>query len=130
VVSAHPPLAISTVSGGTMGTRPWKEAIKAVASRVVAIRSDYPTPLALNVVFQIPGEVLRPDFTGVRTGNFSRRQERLVVQVAVPEVVDGDRQACVVAMLRDAIDEAERFAVMEALPDTDLSGLRQLVAAL
>jgi hypothetical protein len=125
----HPSLDISMLSGGTIGTRAWEEAITAVIRRLNPIRSGYATPLALKVVFRIPGEVLRPDFTGLRTGLFSRRKGRLVIQVAVPEVPDGDPQAWVIAMLGAAVAEAERFAAMEALPDKDLSGLKRLVDA-
>jgi hypothetical protein len=126
----HPSLDISVITGGTRGTRAWQEAIRVVARRLIAIRAGYSTPLAVQVVFQIPGEVFRPEFVGVRTGLFSRREGRLVVQVAVAEEPDGDRQAWVIAMLREAVAEAERFAIMEALPDTDLSGLERLVDAL
>ena len=126
---SHPPIGISTVVGGTIGTRPWRDATRDVIRRVNAIRMGYGSPLSLQVVFQIPGEVVRPDFSGVRTGLFSRREGRLVVQVAVPVEFEGDRPAWVIAQLRAAVAEAEKFAVMEALPDTDLSGLRRLIDA-
>jgi hypothetical protein len=48
----------------------------------------------------------------------------------VPEQPQGDRQAWVVAMLKEAVSQAEEFAVMEALPDTQLSNLRELIDAL
>src|SRR5215467_15402352 len=115
--SSRPPLAISVMAGGTVGTRPWKETIRTISRRVAAIGSEYHAPLALHVVFQIPGEVLRPDFTGVRTGAFSRRAMSLVLQAAVPDAGAQDREAWVLATLREAVDAAERFVVMEALPD-------------
>jgi hypothetical protein len=127
--SDHPALEIGMIIGGTVGTRAWKDAIRAVRRRVTVVRSDFSSPLSLQVVFQIPGEVVLPNFAGVRTGLFSRRLGRLVVQVAVPQEPDGDRQAWVIAKLREAIAKAERFAIMEALPDTDLSGLKRLVDA-
>jgi len=128
--SEQPPLDISVVAGGTIGTRAWMESIRAIVRRLVSIRSEYSTPLSLQVVFQIPGAVLRPDFSGVRTGTFSRRERRLVVQVAVPEQLQGDRQAWVIGMLKEAVSQAEEFAVMEALADTELSNLRKLIDAL
>jgi hypothetical protein len=130
LTSPHPPLAISAVIGGTMGTRPWKAAVAAITRRVNTLCTKYRSPLAVHVVFQVPGEVLRPDFAGVRTGVFSRREMSLVVQVAVPDNVDQDREEWLIAMLRRAVGEAERFAVSEALPDTDLSSLRTLVDSL
>jgi hypothetical protein len=124
------PLTIGMVSGGTLGTRPWRDAVRAVARRLKDLPASFETPLAINVSFQIPGEVIKPDFTGIRTGTFSRRDALLMIQVALPDSIDEDRELYVVARLRDAIDVAERFAIMEALPDTDLTDLRQLVAAL
>jgi hypothetical protein len=75
--SGQPPLDISIVAGGTIGTRDWQESIRAVVRRLVSIRSEYSTPLSLQVVFQIPGEVLRPDFSGVRTGVFPAERDGL-----------------------------------------------------
>jgi hypothetical protein len=125
----NPPIGISSISGGTIGTRPWKMAIAAIIKQINAIREEYSSPLSLQIVFQIPGEVIRPDFTGVRTGLFSRRDGRLVVHVAVPDDVEGDRVAWVITRLREAVAEAEKFAIMEALPDTDFSGLGCLIDA-
>jgi hypothetical protein len=62
-----------------------------------SIRAEYDSPLSLQIVFQIPGELIQPDFTGVRTGRFSRRERRLVIQVAVPDDFEGDRTAWLVA---------------------------------
>ena len=39
---------------------------------------------SLDVVFHLPGSVYRPDFTGVRTGRFSRPEAMLQIQVSVP----------------------------------------------
>jgi hypothetical protein len=129
MTSSHPPIDVSTVIGGTIGTRPWKDATRAIVKLINAIRMNYCSPLSLQIVFQIPGEVLRPDFSGIRTGPFSRREAVLVIQVAVPDDVNQDREEWLIARLRDAVAEAERFATMEALPDTGLSALRRLVDA-
>lgn len=39
----------------------------------------------INIVYHVPGTLLRPDYEGVRTGKFSKRERCLMVQVAVEE---------------------------------------------
>src|SRR5690242_4632491 len=40
---------------------------------------------ALDIVFHVPGSLLKPEFTGVRTARFSRKERKLMLQIAVPE---------------------------------------------
>ncbi|RKG82246.1 hypothetical protein D7W79_03045 [Corallococcus exercitus] len=62
---------------------------------------------ALDIVFHVPGSLLKPEFTGVRTAKFSRKERKLMLQIAVPEeqVHSPD-----VHWLLDAIREAVRLA--------------------
>ncbi|NNB87772.1 hypothetical protein D7X99_16180 [Corallococcus sp. AB032C] len=62
---------------------------------------------ALDIVFHVPGSLLKPEFTGVRTAKFSRKERMLMLQIAVPEeqVHTPD-----VRWLLDAIREAVRLA--------------------
>jgi len=39
----------------------------------------------INVVYHVPGAVVKPDYVGVRTGTFSRKERCLMVQIAVAE---------------------------------------------
>ena len=39
----------------------------------------------INIVYHVPGTLLKPDYVGVRTGKFSRKERCLMVQVAVEE---------------------------------------------
>ena len=57
-------------------------------SRIGARRRKL-TPLeggSIDLVFHVPGSLIRPDYEGLRTGKFSRKQQMLMIQVAVPEV--------------------------------------------
>jgi hypothetical protein len=38
----------------------------------------------VNVVFSVPGRLTSPDWEGLRDGKFSRKQQFLMIQVAVP----------------------------------------------
>src|SRR5206468_2226779 len=41
----------------------------------------------LNVVFHFPGSVLKAEHTGLRVGRFSRKEQGLLIQAAVPETI-------------------------------------------
>lgn len=119
------PLSIGSVVGGTGPTaRQWKEPVRRLAQRIAALRVGAVTPLNLNVVFHVPGEILAPDFDGVRTGRFARRDSLLMVQAAVPTHAK-DKPAVLRTLLLDAIDEAERWAQHKGLAD-ELGQLRRI----
>ena len=97
---------------------------------VIALRQGVQSPLNVNVVFHVEGELIPPvEFEGVRTGRFSRKNVELMVQAAVPREPVKDRRAVLVSLLRDAVAEAERLAqrkkIAEGLPD-----IRGIVEAL
>ena len=126
-VTGHPALAIGAIAGGPGTSRAWSDAVKALGRRVIDLREGLDSPLAVNVVFQIPGQFLEPDFEGVRTGQFSRKERRLLVQVALPSRPAGDAVEEVRRFLTWAIYAAEEFAQMEGLVAGELSSLRELV---
>lgn len=59
----------------------------------------------LNVVFHIPGRHSKPDYQGIRTGRFSKKEKGYMIQVAVPEslVTSGDPDRFIFDALREAI---------------------------
>jgi|GEM_PF-1116271 len=65
----------------------------------------------IDFVFHIPGSVMKPDFKGIRTGRFSRKQKILQIQCAVPKkLVDADEEKVVKFIfksIREAIDIAK-----------------------
>jgi hypothetical protein len=101
-----------------------------LGKRVMQIRGETESPLAVNVVYQIPGQFLEPDFEGVRTGKFSRKEARLLVQVALPGSPEKDAAAEVRALLLDALAAAENFAQQEGMVQGPLTELRGLVGRL
>ena len=125
-----PILSIGAVAGGASASRAWETAIKRAAQRVVQLREGWSSPLAVNVVYQIPGEVMTPDFEGVRSGQFSRKDRRLLVQIALPPEPVHDADHEVLERLSEAIDLAEDFARMEAMIEGNLNELRAIVSAI
>lgn len=62
---------------------------------------------ALDIVFHVPGSLLKPEFTGVRTAKFSRKERTLMLQIAVP---DEQVHSPDIHWLLDAIRDAVRLA--------------------
>lgn len=106
-MSASPQrLTIGMVTGGPEATA-IDQTIRRVAVRISSLQESHRffdrSTGTLNAVFHLPGRVVRPDYAGLRTAKFSRKQETLMVQVAVPEsIVDSSDDAFVFGALRQA----------------------------
>jgi hypothetical protein len=96
------PLSIGQIVGGSdEASDTWRTMIAALSRSVREARAGVVSPVALNVVYHVPGPLLRPDFTGVRTGRSTRTPPGLMVQIAIPvgiparevSVLDGLDQA-------------------------------------
>jgi hypothetical protein len=126
-VSGREALSVGAIGGGPGTDRRWVAAVMALMRAVKEARSLVDSPLAVNVVFQIPGPNLTPEFEGMRTGLFSRKSSELMVQVALPPEPHESADLEVRCLLRSAVVLAEEFAQREALVDGELSELRELV---
>lgn len=108
---AVPALSIGTVLGDSdTDSQSWKRGINALSKRVAEARQGVESPLAVNVVFHVDGKLAPNEFSGVRTGRFSKAKRHLMVQPAVPSGSVIDRRAVLAALLMEALDEAEAFA--------------------
>lgn len=108
-----PLLSVGVVLGGP--SSPWEQPLRALAREVRRVRETFPDDgLRVNVVFYAPGTGFQPDFQGARSGTFSRRHGRLMIQVGLPEFSE-DFQDAVLREFASAIEKAENFARAEAL---------------
>jgi hypothetical protein len=124
------PLSIGSVVGGaTDSNRAWSDALTRLTLAIAEKRGDLQTPLNVNVVFHIPGHILKPDYEGERTGSFSRKRSLLMVQVAVPEKPPSDVDAEVRRRLLAALDKAELWARKRGVAD-DLGALKTFAASI
>ena len=121
-------LALGLVAGGVQASRSWEQAVRSVALRVMEIRQGFESPVHMNVVFYIPGEVHHPDFNGLRIGRSAERGRSLTVQVALTESPTDDANSEIRDWLARAVDVAEEFARRRGIEN--LPGLRDLLDAL
>ncbi len=123
-------LSVGAVAGGP-GTDPrWRDAVMALMRLVRDLREGVESPLAVNVVFHIPGNYFTSEFEGLRTGRFSRKERHLMIQVALPPEPSESADREVRCFLQAAVLMAEDFAQQEALVEGELGELRQLVERL
>lgn len=124
----RPPGAVSigmVVGGTTPDNAPWVEAVKALGRQIIEIRGSDEVPLNVNIVFRVGGKYLNPEFAGVRTGRYFRRESVFVVQVAIGEPAPDDPTAHLKAMAGKALDAAEHWVSrrpksLRSVPDTRL----------
>ncbi len=125
-----PVLSVGSVVGGTSASATaWKRAVSSLGLHVQERRAGVESPLRVNVVFQIPGEVLDVDFSGVRTGRYSSKDKHLLVQAATPAEPPDDPRPLLLGLLADAVSAATEFARRRGLA-ADLPELRSIVASL
>lgn len=118
--------------GGTgREARRWGDEAMDLARRVKALRVGVKSPLNVNVVYQVGGDVVPVDFSGVRAGRYSSADKLLLVQAAVPEAPEHHHsEETLVDLLDSAIVEAERFAQRKAITDQPLDALRAVATRL
>ena len=123
------PLSIGIVLEAGLARRRWDDALTRLAQQVASARSNVQTPLNVNVVFYVPSKLLQLDWTGERTGRYSKKDDLLMVQVALPEEPPDDVDDYLRERLAAALGEAEEWARKRRVAD-DLNELRALVATL
>ena len=118
------------VGGTGQDARRWGDKATDLAHRLKALRADVESPLNVNVVYQVGGDVIPVDFSGVRTGRYSSADKLLLVQAAVPNIPEDHSEEALIDLLDSAIVEAERFAQRKAITDQPLDALRAVAARL
>jgi hypothetical protein len=124
------PISIGVIEGGWTPSMPaWRAALKELTEDLAQRRLGITTPLRVNVIYQVRGNLVQPDFEGVRTGYYGKRQNCLIVQAAVPEDAPEDPYALLWKLLIQAVHAAEEWAKRRKLASS-LSDLDELVTNL
>ena len=118
----------SILGGSSRSMKRWQGSIRDLGRRVMQTRPGVRSPIGLSVVLHIPGNVLAPEFVGVRTESSHRKETGLTVQIALEMEASVDVDLRVWEGLRDAVKEAEVWAQMKRKAD-NLDGIKHLVEA-
>ena len=109
------PLSIGAIHGGVTSTaveQGFRQLASCVRRAVEAVTlEDVEAEASVNVVFHVPGNMIKPDYEGIRTSSWRGARRVQVMQVAVPEDLT-DRSA-VPEFLASSLVEAVDLAVPE-----------------
>lgn len=123
-------LSISSVLGGsTSENRGWVNAIKDIRREVIGLRFGMTSPINADIEFHIPGNLLMPDYEGVRTGSFRKVDSLLKVQVALPAKSPVDARSVLINYIWAAMDAIDAWSITKHRY-ADTTVLRGLVASL
>ncbi len=108
---------MSLYVGGVLGgpetrTSPVLLALRKASQAAAKYEEEASSGGSVDLVFHIPGSIVRLDYSGLRTGRFSRKERMLMVQVAVPKemVFAENPDGFVYSAMREAIHiAAPRF---------------------
>jgi hypothetical protein len=121
-------LSVGAVLGGPEA-QPWRDSVHGLMRRVTVLREGIESQLNVNVVFHVPGRHLKPEFAGVRTGSFRKRDSLLMVQAALPPDLPADPASYLQDVMVSAVDEAEAWSVRKR-KGFDTTALHELVRRL
>jgi hypothetical protein len=121
-------ISVGLIVGGPEFT-PWREQWVWLSDRFELLSAGVESPLKVNVSLHVPGSVLSPDYEGVRTGSFSKKQNLLRVQIALPLLAPEDPRKFLQDRMFEAIDAAEALAIRRKYA-TNLNALRDIVKRL
>ncbi|MBI3822233.1 MAG: hypothetical protein HY289_06080 [Planctomycetes bacterium] len=101
----------SVLGGPEISRTPIDTFISRVARASLAYQESHDISSAggLDIVYHVPGGILQPEFEGLRTAKFSKKDRMLMVQISVPTLFDNERhlENFLVESLRDAIQLAK-----------------------
>ena len=117
----------SVIGGATAANRGWVDAIRVLTREIASRRAGIQSDINVNVEFHVPGNILAPDFDGVRTGYFRKRDRLLKVQVALPATAPDDPRAALIEAVGAALDATDDWALKKG-QSIDTHALRTLLA--
>ncbi len=118
-----PGIVVGVIQGGPEAVLFRENELLTRVMREIESSLSDPDDWSVNAVFIIPGRLSRPEFAGIRTGKFDRLAERLMIQIAVPDVPFAgwiEMTEFVLGCLSAATEEAAGFFEAEGL-DVDVT---------
>lgn len=102
----------------------WSRQINALSQSVQHARQDIASPVRVNVVFHVDGKLVPNEFVGIRTGRFSKKESKLMIQAAISLDPVEDIPTYLRGLLEESVVAAEIYARKRKLAD----GLPELLA--
>ena len=106
----------SVIGGRTQENRHWPDAILDLTKQIALRRARFTSDLKVNIEFYVPGNLFRPEFEGIRTGTFRKRDSLIKVQVALPEAAPANARTLLVDRILSALDEVDVWTARRQLP--------------
>lgn len=121
----EPALSIGAILGDSDSKNmAWSRQINTLSQKVQIARQDIVSPIRVNVVFHVDGKLAPNEFIGIRTGRFSKKQSKLMIQAAISLDHVDDVPTYLRRLLEASIVEAEIHVRKRKLAD----GLPELLA--
>ncbi|MDQ4502022.1 hypothetical protein [Sinomonas sp. ASV322] len=105
------------------------EELRALTREIAVKREGVISDINVNVEFHVPGNHLVPEFEGVRTGVFRKKDALLKVQAALPPDSPENPRPALIGVLLAALDAVDAWALVKKRT-VDTRELRALVEAL
>ncbi len=121
-------IGIGMIIGGTRDVDDrWVDAVRALRSDIDKRQSTLSSDINLALEIHVPGNLRIPEFEGVRTGAYRKRDNLLKVQVALPWTAPDDPRAELLSLFGLGLDAVDAWAVKRKR-EIDTGPLRQLLA--
>ncbi|WP_143044204.1 hypothetical protein [Nonomuraea jiangxiensis] len=125
----HRVIMAGSMVGGPDVDREVEVAMRDITIQLQELQGERHAPFLVNLVYMIGGEFISPDFSGLRTGKFSRKRGILVIEGAVPEGPLEDAFNFLHGLLVQSLDVVEEWATKRKrlMP---ISEMRQITSAI
>ena len=100
----------SIIGGGTSANRAWSDEIARLTKDVISARTGPSFNFSPDVVSARTGNIIQPEFEGVRTGTYRKSDHLLMVQVALFEPAPENPRGYLLASLYQAVEAAEQWS--------------------
>lgn len=118
---------VGAIMGDVDAERQWGQLIGAFTIEISERTRNVDVPVRLQIELHVPGRHFQPEFTGARSGRYSRRTGTLTIQALADDAVLTRGRSGLGELLVEALDEAESYLAAKRIAGT-LDALRQRLA--
>jgi metal-dependent amidase/aminoacylase/carboxypeptidase family protein len=101
--------ASAIIKGTTRANAPTVAVVHRIRHLAREAAERHPAEFGVQYMFQVEGDVSKPDFDNIRTGSFRKDEGQKEIQIAVPEILDVAPEEFLAKRLEDAFALAEQY---------------------